>query len=295
MSESKNKLKNTASTIMKWGSLEWFTWKFISQGYEDPSAYFAHHNNGYQRYRHRCLTENLREALPNILPGLMLDIGCGIGYLTQLVFNQHNFKAAIGVDFVYPLIQQAKKVHPEISFTVGRLPYIGFSKNSFNLIIASEVLYYLNEQDRAKALKEIYRLLKDNGIFLFSSALGDKYFTSRSAREFIENRFKIEKLWYDNNRLYHILMRPINILNNLKHHLISGNRFAHFKYSYIFINHSELFNNSFFRLCLNTTCFMTYPFKRSEIIPRVLGRFSKKLLPNQTKTNVTILARKAST
>lgn len=294
MSESKNTLNNNASTIMKWGSLEWFAWKFKSQGYEDPSAYFAHSRNGYQWYRHRCFAMYLKEGVPNIEYGIMLDIGCGVGELTQLVFSQYNFKAAIGVDFVYPAIQQAKKIHPKIYFIVGKLPNLGFSKNSFNLIIASEILYYLDEQNRKKALKEIHRLLKDNGLFIFSSVLGDKYFSSNSAREFIKTEFKIEKLWYDNNRFYHILMYPLNILNNLKHHLISGTIPSRLKYSSIFINHSKIFTNFFFRLFLNSICFMTNPLIRNKTIPRVLGNFSKKLLPNLTKTNITILSRKTA-
>ncbi len=280
--------------VMEWGTLEWFSNKFMSQGTEDPAAYFAHKSSGYHQYRHKCLAGYLRGNSAAALKGNLLDIGCGTGDLTALVFREHHFKEAWGIDFVEPVIKQAQKSHPDIQFEVGTLPELRFPDNKFDVVVASEVFYYLNSEERLKALKEISRVLKENGLLLFSSVLGEQYFSAQRAQDFVKNYFTVEKVWHDNNKIYRFLTSPLIILNNLNYNLYAGTEPTNPKLLLLYEKYAAIFSNPLFRQFLRITCKMLNPVLRSERLPFYLGWLSKKLCPSTTQTNITILARKST-
>ncbi len=96
----------------------------------------------------------------------VLCIGCGTGeecgYIKSL-----GVKRIVGIDISKELIKNAKKNYPEIEFYVMNIEKINFQKSSFDFVYSSLVLHYL--KDWTKALKNIHRVLKKNGTFLFST------------------------------------------------------------------------------------------------------------------------------
>ena len=277
---------------MKWGSRDWFLNKFETQGVVQPSAYFAYRKNGYQRYRHKQLANYLREGTGRKLRGRFLDIGCSTGDLTMYLKEKHDFEHALGIDFVEPAIELARFRYPDTEFEVGVLPGLRFSSEVFDLVVASEVLYYLDDEGQHKAVTEIARVLKQNGLFLFSSVLGEVYFTVASARKLLSNTFEIEYVWYDYNRLYHLLVGPARVVNNLYYTLYEGSEGASRKVRDLAERYRDFFNFLPISALVRGACMITRPLLRSEALPKSLGRVSKRYIPGQTRTNVTILAKK---
>ena len=99
----------------------------------------------------------------------VLDIGCGIGR-TTIPLSEAGFNV-IGIDFSETLINKAKAKFPNIDFRIGNACDLKFSDEGFDYALFSfngiDLIY--PEKERIKAIKEISRILKDEGIFVFSS------------------------------------------------------------------------------------------------------------------------------
>lgn len=101
--------------------------------------------------------------------GNVLDLGCGAGRTTKpLVDKGFN---TIGIDYSSNMILAAKKLFPGIDFRIGDVRKLEFVDNSFaNIFFSFNGLMLLkNYSERRRAMKEIYRILKRNGIFFFTT------------------------------------------------------------------------------------------------------------------------------
>lgn len=89
----------------------------------------------------------------------ILDVGCSDGLLLLELFN-NGYKKISGVDISKTAIARAKKLGlTNVFVRDGAKP--GFSKNNFDLIIASDVLEHI--KDDSRALDSWKRLLKKGG------------------------------------------------------------------------------------------------------------------------------------
>jgi 2-polyprenyl-3-methyl-5-hydroxy-6-metoxy-1,4-benzoquinol methylase len=76
-----------------------------------------------------------------------LEVGCSIGVLTELLAARCD--SLIGLDFVPPAITAARRrcaAYPWVEFEVMQVPR-QWPQGSFNLIVFSEVLYFLADYD----------------------------------------------------------------------------------------------------------------------------------------------------
>lgn len=101
----------------------------------------------------------------------LLEIGCGSGrdvsFLTKNGFN------VIAIDGSKNMIEEAKKIHPELSKKLFHktLPNnLDFDK-TFDGIYSIATLMHLSENDLKNTLSKIYNLLNENGKFLMSVSL----------------------------------------------------------------------------------------------------------------------------
>jgi ubiquinone/menaquinone biosynthesis C-methylase UbiE len=127
--------------------------------------------------------QNTQEAIPmdevdifiNLLGNKkkILDAGCGAGRDTN-IFTKKGFDV-IGLDISQGLLIEAKRRYPNLQFIHGSLLEIPFDDKSFDGVWARMSLLHFETIDEVtKALKEIYRVLKLNGILHILAQSGDE-------------------------------------------------------------------------------------------------------------------------
>ena len=108
----------------------------------------------------------MHSKLPDLSNKSVLCVGCGTGEECDYILKQ-GAKKVIGIDISEELIEYAKKSYPKIDFHVMDMEKIDLADASFDYIYSSLTLHYV--EDWTRPLNEIYRLLKNTGIFLFST------------------------------------------------------------------------------------------------------------------------------
>lgn len=95
----------------------------------------------------------------------VLDIGCGTGYGTKMIFDKGN--ETYGLDISEAAINYAQKKYPGPKYVCCSAEKIPFPNNYFDAITAFEVIEHV--QNPEKMLEEIYRVLKENGDLFIST------------------------------------------------------------------------------------------------------------------------------
>lgn len=106
--------------------------------------------------------KNLDRVLDDITYHTVYEAGCGEGYISQHVYD-HNLERQRNVhitasDISGKVVGRAKADFPQINFKVKSIYKLDEDSNSYELVIASEVLEHLDDPE--KALKELFRISK---------------------------------------------------------------------------------------------------------------------------------------
>jgi|LGOV01.1.fsa_nt_gb ubiquinone/menaquinone biosynthesis C-methylase UbiE len=99
--------------------------------------------------------------------GKILDVGCGDGYITSLIFKK--FEDVVGIDISKKAINFAREKNQGAKFVVGTCTNIPFSDESFDIIVASEVIEHVSYNDGKVFLKEARRVLTPKGKIIIST------------------------------------------------------------------------------------------------------------------------------
>lgn len=92
----------------------------------------------------------------------LLDIGCGVGKALEYA-QSFNFKKLYGTDISEQMISLAQQKLPHADFKLSNCNPLPWDDNIFTHVFSVESLYY---HDCPKtSLKEIFRCLKDQGVF----------------------------------------------------------------------------------------------------------------------------------
>jgi ubiquinone/menaquinone biosynthesis C-methylase UbiE len=104
-------------------------------------------------------------TLGNIKGKKILDLGCGAGaHAMEYVKKEAD---VCGLDISKTLVKIAKKRCPQAKFTVGSMNKIPYEDNTFDIVTASLSIHYI--KDLNKLLHEVNRVLKKNGLFIYST------------------------------------------------------------------------------------------------------------------------------
>ena len=140
------------------------------QNIYDNSIFFE----GYKKIReNKCNANDLIEtpALFSLLPDLqgktILDLGCGVGGHC-LEFVNAGAKKVVGIDISKKMLEVAEKENHHSKITYLNLPMESLSQISekFDLVVSSLAIHYV--KDFEKLASDVFNLLNENGLFVFS-------------------------------------------------------------------------------------------------------------------------------
>jgi ubiquinone/menaquinone biosynthesis C-methylase UbiE len=103
--------------------------------------------------------------LKDLVPGKkVLDLGCGTGIFTKVI---HDWGGdVIGIDISESMIKIARNEYPDIKFFTLDAEKTNFPDEEFDVVSSSLMIHYLD--DLLILFKEVNRILKLNGFFIFS-------------------------------------------------------------------------------------------------------------------------------
>lgn len=116
--------------------------------------------------------KNMAKKLVGMLPlrdfGNILEIGCGTGFLTEIISKEVNYKNYLANDIVEGCGDYVKKISSEIEFLSGDIEnLVKNSSGRYDLIISNAVFQWV--EDFESFYKILLSKLAPKGILLFST------------------------------------------------------------------------------------------------------------------------------
>ncbi|MBQ7140863.1 MAG: class I SAM-dependent methyltransferase [Bacilli bacterium] len=133
----------------------------IAKHYSDEFGTYIEDLDVYEEFE-KHLKENAK----------ILDLGAGSGR-TYSYFNERGHEY-IGLDFSKEMRNYAYKLHGEFPCIVDDMVNLKkyFANNSLDAVFAVYSLFHLPIEDLKQLLSDVYDVLKNNGIFLFTYQIG---------------------------------------------------------------------------------------------------------------------------
>jgi len=115
--------------------------------------------SGREDYKNLILNDELIEK-----NGIILEVGCGIGRMTQ--FMRYDFNKVIGIDISGKMIQQAKERLRGAEFIETDGETIPLPSNSIDFTFSYIVFQHFKTKEMLESnFKEVYRVLRKGGVF----------------------------------------------------------------------------------------------------------------------------------
>lgn len=132
----------------------------------NAEAYHAHVTDPADSIYHAYYEKpSIRAELPGLNGLSVISIGCGSGVDTQYL-KDSGAERVVGIDISKGMIEIAKREHPGIEFSVMSMEKLEYPDESFDVAYSSLAIHYL--EDWTTALQEAYRVLKLDGVYIFS-------------------------------------------------------------------------------------------------------------------------------
>ena len=134
---------------------------------------------------------NIKEMLPDLKGKRILDLGCGNGGMSKY-FIEQGAKSVLAIDLSSNMLNEAKEKNNDENITYVLLGMEDISKieGKFDMVFSSLAFHYV--QDYNKLVSDIYNLLDDNGILLYSQehpmATAPKYHKEMKSSIFIDDK-----------------------------------------------------------------------------------------------------------
>lgn len=165
----------------------------IKKAYDELAEYYhklRKQDSSVKFYKEILETPFLLKLSENVRNKNVLDLGCGPGIHAKLLTKRG--AKVTGIDNSKVSINLARIESPKSKFIIGDIENLPFKSNNFDMVFSSMVIDHL--KDWNKVLNEVNRVLKKNGIFVFSiynPVRGALNKTKWKGREFriIENYF----------------------------------------------------------------------------------------------------------
>ena len=115
----------------------------------------------------------------------VLDIGCGDGYITDCISRY--CRAVVGVDVSESGLRFAQQLADRrINWVLGDACRLPFQSSTFDAVVSVETIEHLNAEQLDRAIKEMSRVLKPEGIILVTTPNRERFLEKRSDKHFRE-------------------------------------------------------------------------------------------------------------
>jgi ubiquinone/menaquinone biosynthesis C-methylase UbiE len=178
----------------------------ITKAYNElgNSYYFSRKNKNGVSYFYNNLLEMpmTMSLLGNIKNKKILDLGCGPGiYAKQLVAKGAKVN---GIDISSEMIKIAKKECTEACFVQGEIDNLPYKNDIFDIVICPLVMDHLENLN--PMFKEVKRVLKKNGLFIFSGF--NPVSESTKKKRWFFKKFRIIKDYFNEKEYIGIWEEP---------------------------------------------------------------------------------------
>lgn len=130
--------------------------------YQSLTKYY--HHPGITLFRQRELLEigNYINQIPISIEKCILDLGCGEGYIGDMLFN----KIDIGLDILRDEIKKARELPVYKNVVTADAKRIPFSDRTFDIVFSNSVIEHIPGIEQV--LSEVSRVLRREGLFIFT-------------------------------------------------------------------------------------------------------------------------------
>jgi SAM-dependent methyltransferase len=104
--------------------------------------------------------------------GQICDMGCGPGHVAR--YMREAGVTVFGLDLSNGMLEQARKLNPEIRFTQGNMLGLELADESLAGIVAFYSIVHLPPESLAQAFREMERVLRPGGRLLLAFHMGDE-------------------------------------------------------------------------------------------------------------------------
>ena len=117
-----------------------------------------------EKYEIKIFSEHLKKNSIDLINGVILDIGCGSGYSTELIIKRFRPKEMYAFDILREQVERAKERRLEANIFVGDVTHIELPSEMFDAAFIFGMLHHVPEW--RVALREISRVLKRGGVLI---------------------------------------------------------------------------------------------------------------------------------
>jgi ubiquinone/menaquinone biosynthesis C-methylase UbiE len=127
----------------------------------------------YHEQRDKFKSKELLAGFSSLLPpgGDVLDVGCGAGVPVARFLVRAGFKVT-GIDVSSSMLELARRHVSEANFVKMDMRHLQFDAGCFDGICAFYSLFHVPKEEHLQVLIGFNRLLRQDGILLFSSGRG---------------------------------------------------------------------------------------------------------------------------
>lgn len=181
------------------------------QFYQSQAEPWAYSERAAEILRHEYVAEQVKTVYEKLGKKLIvLDLGCSLGHITERLHPYSEL--VVGLDISVTAVGKAKKRCEELmqgqenpyQFVVASTLDLPFHENSFDVVIISDGIYewFQTEKERKITIEGVYRILKINGMAIFTDYLSPKKFNEfaalihASSLKVLREEPFYDRLWY---------------------------------------------------------------------------------------------------
>jgi SAM-dependent methyltransferase len=142
----------------------------LQASYDQVAAEYAQRIFDELNYKplDRQLLDRLAAAVP--ADGLICDLGCGPGQIARYLRDRG--ARVVGVDLSAQMIEQARRLNPDIEFQQGNMLALDVQDEAWAGIAAFYSIIHIPREEVVQALLELKRVLQPGGLLLLAAHLG---------------------------------------------------------------------------------------------------------------------------